>query len=220
MPAAQPRKPLPPVVLDTCVLYPLLLRDTLLRLAEEGLYDARWSEDTLVELGRNLTNKAGMSRHNLDRLLERIDRSFPLAMLSEYDHLIPAMRCHEKDRHVLAAAVQCGAGTIVTFNLADFPAESTDPHSVTVLHPDQFLLELLAKSPLDVIDELGRQAADYRHDPRTLPKLLEALSVKVPRFADEVHRWRVTLSRVVECETRPLVLARPARGLSGSVVSA
>ena len=33
------------VVLDTCALYPAHLRDTLLRLAERGLYRALWSAE-------------------------------------------------------------------------------------------------------------------------------------------------------------------------------
>ena len=42
------------VVLDTCVLYPANLRDSLLRLAEAGLYAPRWSAGIREELSRNL----------------------------------------------------------------------------------------------------------------------------------------------------------------------
>lgn len=48
------------VVLDTCVLYPAHLRDTLLRLAEQDLYQALWSADIIEELHRNLVD-AGIS---------------------------------------------------------------------------------------------------------------------------------------------------------------
>ena len=44
----------PVAVLDACVLYPLPLRDTLLSVAEAGLYEARWSERILDEVERNL----------------------------------------------------------------------------------------------------------------------------------------------------------------------
>jgi hypothetical protein len=40
------------VVLDTCVLYPQYLRDTLLRLAERRLYNPLWSADIRAELHR------------------------------------------------------------------------------------------------------------------------------------------------------------------------
>jgi hypothetical protein len=42
-----------PVVLDSCVLYPMYLRDTLLRAAEAGLYRVHWSQEILDGALRN-----------------------------------------------------------------------------------------------------------------------------------------------------------------------
>ena len=177
------------VVLDTCALYSQHLRDTLLRLAERRLYFPRWSQDTLHELERNLARKAGVRRSSIDRLLVQMRDSFPRAAVGGYDDLIPFMTCHEKDRHVLAAAVESRAAVIVTFNLRDFPAQSTEPHGIRVYHPDEFLLRLLRRRPLDVLDELQRQAASNRREPRTPPALLDALArTGVPRFAHKVRR--------------------------------
>jgi len=36
-----------PVVLDSCVIFPMHLRDTLFRAAEIGLYDLYWSQEIL-----------------------------------------------------------------------------------------------------------------------------------------------------------------------------
>ena len=41
------------VVLDTCALYPAHLRDTILRLAERGLYRTLWSGEIIEELDRH-----------------------------------------------------------------------------------------------------------------------------------------------------------------------
>lgn len=51
-----------PVILDTCVLVPISLCDTLLRLAESGLYLPRWSSETRTELEHALTSKIGLTQ--------------------------------------------------------------------------------------------------------------------------------------------------------------
>jgi hypothetical protein len=45
---------------------------------------------------------------------------------------------------VLAAAVASDAQAIVTLNLRHFPDEACEPFAVEPLHPDEFLLNLLA----------------------------------------------------------------------------
>jgi hypothetical protein len=47
------------VVVDANVLYPLTLRDTVLRAAAAGFYQLRWSADILEEMERNLVLKGG-----------------------------------------------------------------------------------------------------------------------------------------------------------------
>lgn len=179
------------VVLDTCVLYPAHLRDTLLRLAVLGLYRAQWSDDILNELDRNLVG-AGISPASVAHLLEQMRAAFLDASVRGYEALIPSMACDDKDRHVLAAAVRADAAAIVTFNVRDFPPESTDPFQVEVIDPDTFLLDQLDLSPRAVLEQLEAQAAANRREPKSVPALLDALARGgVPRFADEVRRRRL-----------------------------
>lgn len=175
------------VVLDTCVLYPAHLRDTLLRLAERGLYQVLWSADIIEELRRNLTEV--VDPEAVDRLLDQMATAFPDAEVTGHLSLIDGLTCDPKDRHVLAAAVRANAGAIVTFNTTDFPDDSIEPFAIEVIHPDTFLLDQLDLAPGAVIDELSRQAAANRRAPRKLSQILDALErAGVPAFADEVRR--------------------------------
>ena len=88
------------VVVDTCVLYPAHLRDTVLRLADRGLYRALWSADIVDELRRNLIELVDPKA--VDRLLAQMAVAFPDAEVAGYQSLIDGLVCDPKDGHVLA----------------------------------------------------------------------------------------------------------------------
>jgi predicted nucleic acid-binding protein len=109
-----------PAFLDTCVLYPAYLCDTLLRLAEAETYRALWSLDVLEELRRNLVEQ-GLDVDKVDYRIREMRRSFPDATVTGYDSLVDSMTNDPKDRHVPAAAVRANVEVIVTYNVEDFP---------------------------------------------------------------------------------------------------
>jgi predicted nucleic acid-binding protein len=119
-----------PVVLDTCVLVPVALCDTSLRLAERRLFLPRWSSQTSVELERALVNKIGLSPEKARRRITKMQEHFRDALVSGYESLLPAMTNQEKDKNVLAAAVEAVAEVIVTLNLKDFPERALAPLKV------------------------------------------------------------------------------------------
>lgn len=175
------------VVLDTCVLFPNYLRDTLLRLAEVELYEPLWSADILEELRRNIARK--VNEATAKRLVAVMAEAFPDSAVTGYDALVPDMRNDHKDRHVLAAAVRGEAHAVVTLNVRDFPDEAAGPYEVEVLCPDDFLLDLLDLAPAEVLAVLRRQAAGYRREPRDLHGLLDRIaSGGAAQFAAEVRR--------------------------------
>ena len=115
--------------------------------------------------------------------------AFESAMVRGFEPLVDSTTCHPKDRRVLAAAVHGDAGTVVTFNVRDFPQESLEPHNVEIIHPDDLLLDALDLAPSVVVEELEQQAAANRNSPFTLFEILDALSTAgAPRFADEIRR--------------------------------
>jgi len=54
--------------------------------------------------------------------------AFPEAMVVGYEDLIGAMKNDPEDRHVLAAAVRCGAHAIVSDNKKHFPRKALEPY--------------------------------------------------------------------------------------------
>ncbi len=75
-----------------------------------------------------------------------IREHFGEAWVEGYEDLIPSMTNHDKDRHVLAAAVRSGAETIVTYNLKDFPRSALAPSRPVLDHstrPQYFSQELV-----------------------------------------------------------------------------
>ncbi len=179
------------VLIDTCVLHPSYLRDTLLSLAEREFFRPLWSIDILNELYDSLTEQAGIGHDAASRVIEEMQHHFVDCCVSDYEQLIDRMWSpDEDDRHVLAAAVRGHAAAIVTFNTADFPPESVEPFQMEAIHPDDFLLDQLDLSPPGVIAVLETQVERYKREPNTIYGLLEALErAGTPNFADEVRRF-------------------------------
>lgn len=171
------------VVLDACVLVPHPLFDTLLRTADAGLYEPRWSAQILQEVERTLVNKLGLDREAAEGRIIAMRRAFPHAMVDGHEALVDVMRNDPKDRHVLAAAVRAGAGAVVTANVKDFPSAALEPYGVEALHPDDFLLDLLDLDEATVQAVLVEQAQAYTNPLTTVDELLSQLNRTVPRFA-------------------------------------
>ncbi len=79
------------------------------------------------------------------------------------------------DRHVLAAAIRCGAQVIVTFHLKDFPRDKLTAFEVEAQHPDEFVLGLIDLAPAAVTKVVTEQAASLKNPPRSVGELLDVL---------------------------------------------
>lgn len=173
-----------PVFFDTCTLYGALISDVILRLAEKGAFRPLWSSHVFEELERNLAE-----RFDPDLVRQRLaamNRAFPDAEVTGYESLIDQMTCDAKDRHVLAAAVRGNADVLVTFNLRDFPPESTATYDLEAIHPDEFLQDQFDLFPQLVLTALDDPADAYERPPMSLDDLLDALRGQVPGFAAAV----------------------------------
>jgi len=136
------------VILDACVLAPPIVCDIYLRLAEEPrLYSPLWSADILAEVHRTQIKKFEWPESLADYWQDQVGKAFPEAVITGYELLIPSCTNHEKDRHVLAAAIKAPAYAIVTFNRKDFPPSALEPHSVVTHDPADYLITLYDMEP-------------------------------------------------------------------------
>ncbi len=175
-------------VLDACVLFPPVLRDLLLGMAEAGLYEPRWSERILEEWAR-ATVKLGPGAEAQSRGTAAVMRAvFPRAMQAaapgiEARLVLP----DDNDRHVLAVAVASHADAIVTFNAQDFPRHVLAAEGLARRDPDGFLWELWSGDPARagaVIARVHARAEEMAGGPVSLKALLKRASL--PRLAKAV----------------------------------
>ncbi len=172
------------VVLDANVLFPLTLRDSLLRAASDGYYRLYWSDKILHEVSCNLLKKGMITDEQAAKLVNTMKKAFPDAMVLGYQVLVDSMPNQEKDRHVTAAAVKAGAQLIVTSNLRDFQLL---PVGVEAQSPDDFLLSLFDLDSAGIIALLKKQSAALQNPPKTFDELLIGLGKSVPQFVNAVH---------------------------------
>ena len=161
------------VVYDACVLYPAPLRDLLMRLALTDLYRARWSNQIHEE----------MNAHVRD------------ALVDGHQPLIPALELPDpEDRHVLAAAIQCGADLIITFNLDDFPEHALASYGIGACHPDAFLVDQLNLDAKRGCLAMRQHRASLRNPTKTVEEYLATLGEQgLSRFSQAVRHYAAEL---------------------------
>ena len=170
------------VVLDTCVLAPMPLCDTLLRLAEHpAFYMPRWSAGILDEL-RRVLRRMEYSESQAERRIAAMRAAFEDACVTSYAGLVPSMTNDAKDRHVLAAAVRAGANAILTENVKHFPAKSRAPYGIGVLTPDQFLTRQFHLNRELLEEKLRGQAAARRVPYEDLVRRLAKWAPSLPKL--------------------------------------
>jgi len=174
------------VVLDSCVLFPMYLRDTLLRAASAGLYRPYWSQEILNGAIRNLIGQKRMTAEKANYLEIKIKQAFPEAMVIVPDQLIEQMTNHPDDRHVLATAVVAKAKGIVTENLKHFPASELEPWNVKSMSSELFLCHLYNLDPKIMVQVIQRQASGLKKPPMTVAQLLNLLNREVPDFVAKI----------------------------------
>lgn len=177
------------VLLDTCVLYPTVMREMLLGVARAGVFEPLWSARIIAEwqhAARKLGPEGG-AQAELEATL--LAAGWPDAEMRYGAALEARLWLPDPgDVHVLAAAVAGSADLILTLNARDFPRQVLAEEGLSRADPDSFLLgiwqaqpELVQAVAEDVRGEASRLAGrewEIRAllKKARLPRLAKALS--------------------------------------------
>jgi len=165
------------VVYDANVLYPNTLRDLLIRIAQAGLVQAKWTHQILEEVFTHLAaNRPDLDPAKLARTRTLMCRAVRDCLVLGYEPLIAALELPDADdRHVLAAAIKARAQVIVTRNLRDFPAAVLAPWNVEAKDPDEFVCDQIDLDPQRVYGAIQQIADAWRSPPGGVEDVLTRL---------------------------------------------
>lgn len=160
-------------VLDACVLFPAPIRDLLMHLALLDVFQAKWTEQIHEEWIRNLLRvRPDLSRRQLNRTRDLMNSHVRDCLVSGYESLIDDIALPDQDdRHVVAAAIHCGAEGIVTFNIRDFPSSAIKEYGLIAISPDEFIFGLAKLDHEKFMIAFERQLASLRNPMRTRSEL-------------------------------------------------
>lgn len=185
-------------VLDSCVLWPSLMRDFLLSMAVENIYRPLWSERILEEVSYNeqlrLIRRGASQSEAHDRaehLMLRMRSSFDDSCVTGWEPLEGTYGLLDPDdEHVVAAAHMSGAGAIVTLDVRDFPM-SLLPSGLDIQEPSVFAAHSVNVDPIaasravmQIADRSGR-----RGRPQTPAQILDSLD-RLYRFDEATRQVR------------------------------
>lgn len=170
----------PIVVLDACVLYPAGLRSLMMWLAVHELIRPKWSEQIHEEWMRNLLkDRPDLTRVQLERTRRMMDQHGGDCLVSGHEkHIAKLALPDADDRHVLAAAIECKADAIVTWNQGDFPKKTVTAYGLMVCTPDELLATLLDTQSAAVLAAMRDHRASLKKPAKSPQEYLETLALQ------------------------------------------
>ena len=179
------------VLLDACVLYPTVMREMLLGVAAEGLYEPLWSPRILEEWARAAA-KLGPGQETLARgEIALVAARWPRASVTPRQGDMARLWLPDRhDVHVLAAAIAGSADLLLTLNTGDFPRRTLAEEGLKREVPDLFLRDLFDAAP-DAVANVGRkvraEAERLSGEPWPIRKLMK--KARLPRLGRALESW-------------------------------
>lgn len=130
-------------ILDTNVIFPVIIRDLLFWFAFYDLYTPKWSNNIFDEW-KDVMIRKGVDEEEATKRVNKANLAFPDALVQNYEQLIPTFNLpDQKDNHVMAAAIKSNADVIVTNNLKDFPCKYLETFGIKAISADEFLTDII-----------------------------------------------------------------------------
>ncbi|MDU8945359.1 RSP_2648 family PIN domain-containing protein [Ovoidimarina sediminis] len=170
------------VLIDANVLYPTVLREIVLGVAATGFFTPLWSGRILEEWARAAQRRGDGDLARVE--IARVRDAWPDAEIEVSVETEARLRLPDPaDTHVLAAAIDGGADSLLTQNLRDFPPRALSREGIFLRAPDPFLLEALKANPDAVRAVIGAvHATAERLSPDPLPLRTLLKRARLPRL--------------------------------------
>lgn len=151
------------VVLDTNVIYPIVIRDLLFWFAHYDLYTPKWSAHIFDEW-RSVMHRKGVTDEIAEKRIQKAYLAFPDALVCNYESLISELSLpDEDDCHVLAAAIKADASLIVTNNTKDFPKDVLSKYGLKAKTADDFLTDIIDLNTKTALEAFKQMVMNKRN---------------------------------------------------------
>ncbi len=155
-------------VLDTCVIYPTVMREMLLGAAKLGHFTPIWSARILEEWARAARKLGPEGEAQARAEIALAQAHWPKAERKVASGIEQRLWLPDKaDIHVLATAIEASADIIVTVNAKDFPRNILAEESLERRDPDSLLHSFwqtdptgMAETANAVLSEANRLSGD------------------------------------------------------------
>ncbi|MCG7574657.1 PIN domain-containing protein [Phaeobacter sp. CNT1-3] len=145
------------VLLDTCVIYPTVMREVLLGAARAGLFTPLWSDRILEEWARAARKLGPEGEAQARGEAALATAAWPKAAVTWPPSLEDRLYLPDPaDTHVLAAAIAGSADLLITMNAKDFPRHILAEEGLARQDPDGFLYGLTQAHPGIMADVVGQ----------------------------------------------------------------
>lgn len=172
------------LVIDACVLYPTVMREVVLGVAQQGVFTPLWSQRILDEWAHAATRLGPEGGAIAKGEIAMLSVGFPKAKISYTAALESQLYLPDPaDCHVLAAAITAKADGILTLNNKDFPVSILAEHGLTRHGPDPLLRAFLDSHTVavaEVVEQVRKTAQTLSGQPQDTRKLLK--KAQLPRL--------------------------------------